>query len=237
MQRKMQVFMAMLCVASAERPSVCFTAHGQSELHCTQPPVEGPLAVYDDSATMWSFQTRGRTFHFRRNLLCEDRRCRVCLRPGGQLGKCKRSAASWPVVPMRANADLPRPRAILFSLALVLVPLAALLEVLVLGASPARLADAAQPRSLPVQLAMSLVRFASAWWFPWLAALGTALNMFTIVFTAATVIVFLAALLGRPTRWRSTAIANALGAAAGSALLLYFLHTQGGAIACERNCL
>jgi len=72
-----------------------------------------------------------------------------------------------------------------------------------------------------------LLRFAAAWWFPIVAAAGTAINMFTIIFTGATVVVFLAAILGQPKRWASTAIANAAGATLGTAILLALCREQG----------
>merc|ERR1712070_663673 len=66
----------------------------------------------------------------------------------------------------------------------------------------------------------SLLHLAGSWWFPWLAAAATAANMFTLIFTTATVALFLAALLAKPSRWWGTALLNAAGATAGSALIL-----------------
>ena len=48
------------------------------------------------------------------------------------------------------------------------------------------------------RVASGLLRFAAQPWFPWVAAAGTAINLFTIVFTAATVVLFLGAVLGSP---------------------------------------
>ena len=84
------------------------------------------------------------------------------------------------------------------------------------------------------RVASGLLRFAGQPWFPWVAGLATAINLFTIVFTAATVVLFLGAVLGRPKRWRSTAIANALGATAGSAVLLLLLRQRGEGLLAEQ---
>ena len=40
-------------------------------------------------------------------------------------------------------------------------------------------------------VAQNLLPLAASWWFPWVAAAGTAINLFTLVFTAATVVIFL----------------------------------------------
>eukprot|EP00962_Isochrysis_galbana_P061813 scaffold45349_cov281-Isochrysis_galbana.AAC.1 len=45
-----------------------------------------------------------------------------------------------------------------------------------------------------------MLQYAGAWWFPWVAAFGTAINLFTLVLTAATVVLYLAAVLARPQR-------------------------------------
>merc|ERR1712070_1265032 len=80
----------------------------------------------------------------------------------------------------------------------------------------------------------SLLHLAGSWWFPWLAAAATAANMFTLIFTTATVALFLAALLAKPSRWWGTALLNAAGATAGSALILALVETQGDGFIAER---
>jgi len=72
-----------------------------------------------------------------------------------------------------------------------------------------------------------LLRFASAPWFPLVAAFGTAVNMFTIVLTGPTVVIFLAAILGNRKRWYVAAVANALGATLGTAILLLLVRERG----------
>ena len=79
----------------------------------------------------------------------------------------------------------------------------------------------------------SLLHLAGSWWFPWLAAAATAANMFTLIFTTATVALFLAALLAKPSRWWGTALLNAAGATAGSALILALVETQGDGFIAE----
>ena len=56
-------------------------------------------------------------------------------------------------------------------------------------------ATPAKPSGAGFAFAVRLLEFAASWWFPWVAALGTGVNMFTLVFTAATVVLFLAAVL------------------------------------------
>jgi hypothetical protein len=45
---------ALLCIvasATAEKPAVCFTAHGKTWLQCTRPVEDGSsISVYDDAA-------------------------------------------------------------------------------------------------------------------------------------------------------------------------------------------
>ena len=60
-----------------------------------------------------------------------------------------------------------------------------------------------KPAGIAADAVDFLLRFASAPWFPLVAALGTAINMFTIIFTGATVIIFLAAILGNRKRAHS----------------------------------
>ena len=159
---------------------------------------------------------------------------------------------------LEANADLPKPYAILLGLVCLLVPTAVLYTASKRQAKPSAAAAAAQPSAAAAaakpsaaaatpsggggggggskiaQVASRLLRFAGQPWFPWVAGLATAINLFTIVFTAATVVLFLGAVLGRPKRWRSTAIANALGATAGSAVLLLLLRQRGEGLLAEQ---
>ena len=160
---------------------------------------------------------------------------------------------------LEANADLPKPYAILLGLVCLLMPTAVLYTASKRQAKPSAAAAAAQPSAAAAaaakpsaaaatpsggggggggskiaQVASGLLRFAGQPWFPWVAGLATAINLFTIVFTAATVVLFLGAVLGRPKRWRSTAIANALGATAGSAVLLLLLRQRGEGLLAEQ---
>ena len=72
-----------------------------------------------------------------------------------------------------------------------------------------------------------LLRFASQPWFPLVAGAATAMNMFTIVFTAATVVLFMAAVLGRPRKFVLAAVVNAAGATLGTAILLLLVRDRG----------
>jgi len=179
----------------------------------------------------------------------------------GQL--CTSRRACWgaprlPVHVLEANADLPKPYAILLGLVCLLVPTAVMYTASKRQAKPSAAAAAAQPSAAAAaakpsaaaatpsggggggggskiaRVASGLLRFAGQPWFPWVAGLATAINLFTIVFTAATVVLFLGAVLGRPKRWRSTAIANALGATAGSAVLLLLLRQRGEGLLAEQ---
>ena len=149
---------------------------------------------------------------------------------------------------LEANADLPKPYAILLGLVCLLVPIAVLYTASKRQAEPSADAAAAKPSAAAAtpsgggggggskiaRVASGLLRFAGQPWFPWVAGLATAINLFTIVFTAATVVLFLGAVLGRPKRWRSTAVANALGATAGSAVLLLLLRQRGEGLLAEQ---
>ena len=218
-----------LASASA-RENLCFTAHEQTALYCREQPVAGPLRVYDDSGAhglLSRTPQRARTMHFsRRGQLCTGRR--ACW-----------GAPKLPVHILEANADLPRPYAILLTLVCLLVPAAVLYTASKRQATPSAAAAAAPSGgggggSRIARVASGLLRFAGQPWFPWVAGLATAINLFTIVFTAATVVLFLGAVLGRPKRWRSTAVANALGATAGSAVLLLLLRQRGEGLLVEQ---
>ena len=86
---------------------------------------------------------------------------------------------------LEANADLPRPYAILLSLVCLLVPAVVLYTASKQQAKPS--AAAAAPSggggSRVARVASGLLRFAGQPWFPWVAAAATAINLFTIVFT------------------------------------------------------
>ena len=208
-----------------------FTAHAQTTLVCRELPTPGPLAVYADG---WLPQ-RARTLTFKRgNKLCESKACTTCVQRGGGSGKCASKTSTFTVSVSAANSDLPKPFAVLLGLALVAVPL------VVFGTAnrDGAIADSgtavvkaaaggAPPPSGALKLVVGLLKFARSWWFPWVAAFGTGLNLFTLVLTAATVVLFLAAVLARKERWVSTAFANAVGAVVGSAALLYLLREQG----------
>ena len=112
---------------------------------------------------------------------------------------------------LEANADLPKPYAILLGLVCLLVPTAVLYTASKRQAKPSAAAAAAKPSAAAAtpsggggggggskiaQVASGLLRFAGQPWFPWVAGLATAINLFTIVFTAATVVLFLGAVLG-----------------------------------------
>ena len=216
-----------LSASASARENLCFTAHGQTALYCRELPVAGPLRVYDDSGAhglLSRTPQRARTMHFsRRGQLCTGRR--ACW-----------GASKLPVHILEANAALPRPYAILLSLVCLLVPAVVLYTASKQQAKPS--AAAAAPSggggSRVARVASGLLRFAGQPWFPWVAAAATAINLFTIVFTAATVVLFLGAVLGRPKRWRSTAVANALGATAGSAVLLLLLRQRGEGLLVEQ---
>ena len=160
----------------------------------------------------------------------------------GQLCTSRRLGACWrspklPVHILKANADLPRPLAILLSLVCLLVPAAVLYAASKRQAEPPAPAAAAASGgggSRIARVASGLLRFAAQPWFPWVAAAATAINLFTLVFTAGTVVLFLGAVLGQPKRWRSTALTNAIGATAGSAVLLLLLRQQGEGLLLEQ---
>jgi len=231
-------------VAAAAAPPLCFTAHEKLTLYCAEPPAsDGPLLVYDDgelpqrARQLWWRSAGGR--------LCTSKGCGKCVAPGraGRTATCRSAgAAGWVLARDRANSLLARPASLALGAALLLMPVAAL--VLSLPAEPleakaARYASqvAAQRSPTPsgpiLRAALAMLQYAGAWWFPWVAAFGTAINLFTLVLTAATVVLYLAAVLARPQRWVSTAATNAVGAASGSYILLLLLRSRGQAFLTE----
>ena len=128
--------LTFLASAGAARENLCFTAHGQSALYCREHPVAGPLRVYDDSGThglLSRTPQRARTMHFSRSgQLCTSRR--ACW-----------GAPRLPVHVLEANADLPKPYAILLGLVCLLMPTAVLYTASKRQAKPSAAAAAAQP--------------------------------------------------------------------------------------------
>ena len=220
----------LLAPAAAARANLCFTAHGKGELYCREPPVSGkPLAVYDSGQS----PQRARTLFFKKGKLCEDRACRRCLATDAEAWVRCGKAARFALRTSEANGDLPRARALLFAASVLVVPVGALVVGLRRGGATSTAAAAAPADQQPkgVAVVSGLLNFAASGWFPLVAALGTGINMFTLVFTAATVVLFLAAVLARRERWATTAIANALGATLGTAMMLYLIRINGDPLA------
>lgn len=210
------------------RANLCFSSFEKTELYCREAPAPGPLDVYESPSNGFRTGQLARKMYWRRGgKLCDEKR---------------RACRKMPVRVLAANADLPKPAAFGFSALCLLLPAVVLyfgsrrMPVTTAAPKPPAAAKDGGGMGVGARIATGLLRFASQPWFPWVAAAGTAINLFTIVFTAATVVLFLGAVLGQRKRWRSTAIANALGATAGSAVLLLLMRMQGdGAGLLERQ--
>ena len=131
-----------------------------------------------------------------------------------------------PVKTMAANADSAKQKAVAFAAVLVGIPIGVFLLLGRPGGSQPKEKAKAAPGGA-AGFVDFLLRFAGAPWFPLVAASGTAINMFTIVFTGATVVIFLAAVLGNRRRWYFAAVANAAGATLGTAVLLLLVRERG----------
>ena len=220
--------LVMLSAAAAARDPLCFTAHAKATLQCTIPVALGaPVAVYDDGQSPQQART---LFLSKVGKLCQTKSCRQCIAPGGNVLSCGK-VTPMPVVIMGANGQWATPKAFTFAAALVAAPVAVFARLGRPAAAGASALDGAPASSGSVGIAEGIVRFllrfASAWWFPLVAGAGTAINMFTIIFTGATVVIFLAAVLGQPRRWYSTAVSNAAGATVGTAILLALVRERG----------
>ena len=218
------MWLSVVAAAASTRAPLCFVAHGKSQLHCSL-PVErnSPISVYDDGES----PQRARTlFLSKQGKLCENRSCKKCL-SSGTFGPCGK-AALLPIIISSANRDWAKPQAVGFAALLVAVPV---LIFSFMGRNRAKPETGSSARRGAVGVAEGVVRFllrfASFWWFPLVAGAGTAINMFTIVFTGATVVIFLSAILGQPRRWVSTAVCNAAGATLGTAILLFLVRERG----------
>ncbi|KAL3903754.1 MAG: hypothetical protein SGPRY_011549, partial [Prymnesium sp.] len=190
------------------------------------PPLESaPLLVFDSTRS----PQQARTLFLRKGKLCESKRCHTCLSLDAQSWLPCRAARPFALFTMSANASLASFPAVLFALLLLSIPLLAL--VLALRSArpkPSSASPHTAKESRSLAIISSVLGFASSWWFPWIAGFGTGMNMFTLVFTAATVVLFLAAVLARPRRWASSALINALGATLGTALMLYLIRASHG---------
>ena len=223
--RALFFFVGVFGVCAAARPPCCFTAHAKRSLQCTEPlPPGTSVSVYDDGES----PQRGRKlFYSKGGKLCASSSCKKCMAPGGEWAACGK-APTFPVHVMGANGDWAKPKAVLFAAVVVAVPLV-IFAVAGGGGGAKKAAPAAPsaPAGAGAAVVAWLVRFAGASWFFLVPAAGTAINMFTIIFTGATVILFLAALLGRKRTWVVTALANAAGATLGSAVLLLLIRERG----------
>lgn len=151
----------------------------------------------------------------------------VCACAGGAWLKCGQvKKGALKVNSMWANLDWSKPSAVLLAIAVVVVPIGVFRT---LGSSAKKAPAPATNKAAGAASGVVdfLLRFAGQPWFPLVAAFGTALNMFTIIFTGATVVLFLAAVLGQKRRWPIASLANALGATLGAWVLLLLVRERG----------
>ena len=208
--------------AASGRPNVCFTAHAKTALYCTHPLVDGDISVYDDSQS----PQKARKLYSAGGKLCETKRCSKCLDVGGAWKGC--GAAKKLPVHVTSQRDWTKSMAVLLALAVVAVPIGVFRTLGGVAKVPAsKAASGSKATGIASGVVDFLLRFASAWWFPVVAALGTAINMFTIIFTGATVVLFLAGVLGQKKRWPYASLANAAGATLGAWVLLLLVRERG----------
>lgn len=221
--------LASIGVYTHARSNLCFTARAADELTCREILSAGELALHRESGASIVHVRPAKCGIFGKcspPKLCETPSCQRCLAPGDAWVGCSK-VGPWPVIVMTTNSDLPSNRAIAFAVCLISIPAIMLYMLMTRKSTPATPTDGEPKKGFALKIALAMLQFASRPWFPWLAAFGTAVNLFTLVFTAATVVLFLAAVLGRPRAWRSTALANAIGATVGSGALLILLRSQG----------
>lgn len=210
-----------------ERDNLCFTAHKKATLQCRAPLGEGSISVYrDDQKAQKTKKLFFKPQKAGSGKLCDNKGCKRCMQPDGDMVACG-DATVFSVRVNGANGVWPTQRAVLVALVLTAVPLA----VFYFGGFRERDATTGIPGlqgpSAGARLLEWLLTFASAPWYPLVPALGTAINMFTIIFTGATVVLFLSAILGRPRRWAFSAVMNAAGATVGTAVLLMLVRERG----------
>ena len=184
------------------------------------------IKVYDDTES----PQKARARFWSKGKLCDSKRCGKCMAVGGQWVGCGSiKANALPVNVMWSNRDWTKPSAIAVALAAVAVPVLVFTQLgRGRGSSSSPPPQAAAPATgMGMRAVDFLLAFSSAPWFPLVAALGTAINMFTIVFTGATVVLFLAAVLGQKRSWPYASVANAAGATLGTAALLFLVRERG----------
>jgi len=214
--------LALPGAAAALHHAVCFTRSGASALFCDRQPVNGPITLQHEGATAPAV--------FRSGAVCEDARCTRCLLDGsGAWGQCGgwfgAATATLEIRASRANADLSPPLALAFVVVLLALPAGVFLMGSRAAPPPSGRAEPSRPAL--ARLLSWLMRFASRPWFPFVAGLGTAINIFTLVFTGVTTSLFLAAVLGNPRAWLRAAVVNAAGATLGTAALLLLVRDRG----------
>ena len=177
-----------------------------------------------------------KTAFYDKGLLCREKACRYCLDQDETFKPCnKEYATKFDLSISVPENGMRKHTAIFFALLALSPPLLALRMLRrrdapysgTFGASQTSKTNEQHQPGTILSFVIQMLGFASRSWFPWVAALGTALNLFTLVFTAATVVLFLAAVLARPKNWAYAAVANSLGATLGSAALLALVGSQG----------
>ena len=169
MLSRVLVPLVLVTGALGERANLCFTAHGKTSLQCTRTLLEGPIDVYDDTES----PQKARKLHYKNGKLCDGRGCKKCMSTGGAWVACGR-ATRMPVSVARANGDSNRAPAVLIALAVVAVPVV----VFSLGGKLQRSKPTTSTASVKGGGAAGavvdfLLRFAGAWWFPLVAAMGS----------------------------------------------------------------
>ena len=229
MRHRCALVVLLASTAAAERANLCFTANAKTALQCTKPLAAGPISVYDSSES----PQRARKLFFKANKLCKNKHCKECLAADRSFVACG-TAPKFSAFVMGANGVPAQSHAIFFALVVVAVPLV----IFRFGTTSVGTKSDATAAARPVGgdksavgfaagVVAFLLRFASSWWFPFVAGAGTAINMFTIIFTGATVVLFLSAVLGQPRRWWLSALINAAGATVGTAVLLFLVRERG----------
>uniref|UniRef100_A0A7S2TPM4 SNARE associated Golgi protein n=1 Tax=Lotharella oceanica TaxID=641309 RepID=A0A7S2TPM4_9EUKA len=73
----------------------------------------------------------------------------------------------------------------------------------------------------------NILSYASCWWFPCLVALGSGVNMFTMVLGGVLAAMYVTAVLSRPKAWFIIAVLNAVGTVVGVAAVVYLVEQNG----------
>jgi len=71
------------------------------------------------------------------------------------------------------------------------------------------------------------VGFVGKWWMPYMIGMMSGINLFTLVLSAPTALLFCSTVIAQPQRWWQISVVNALGTMVGAAAIVVLIESKG----------